>query len=257
LTQVNFITQEKMLWHIYLYENIMSTNKRYSALFGKGKAWVAGWGKVALIKSLIEAREKYVLGARYKIDQKFDQICTLIVLISIENIIYSRNAALKNKVKIWCDPMIFCWTISAKKKVCSAIKQSPIFRSRLMSDCWIRVRKTDLRKDRAKNEHFMHVKNYFCALNPFDIYGHILGDNLDLFRDFGVLYRGISSAGRFLWSYSLQYSNKFNIPWTSLQDYGLFIVLFGSFCVPSINLYNTQSILTNSTSNSKALLWHS
>lgn len=137
------------------------------------------------------------------------------------------------------------------KKVCSAIKQFPIFRSRLMSNCWIRVRETDLRKDRGKNEHFMHFKNYFCALNPFDIYGHILGDNLYLFRVFGVLYRGISSAGRFLWSYSLQYSNKFNIPWTSLQDYGLFIVLFGSFCVPSINLYNTQSILTNSTSNSK------
>jgi hypothetical protein len=64
-----------------------------------------------------------------------------------------------------------------------------------MSNCWIRVRKTDLRKDRGKNEHFMHVKNHFCALNPFDICGHILGDNLDLFRVFGVLYRELALQG--------------------------------------------------------------
>jgi len=31
-----------MLWHNYLYENIMFTSKQDSALLGKGKAWVAG-----------------------------------------------------------------------------------------------------------------------------------------------------------------------------------------------------------------------
>jgi len=34
-----------MLWYNYLYENTLFTNKQDEALFGKGKAWVAGWGK--------------------------------------------------------------------------------------------------------------------------------------------------------------------------------------------------------------------
>ncbi len=38
----------KMLLHNYLYENRMFTNKQDAALFGKGKAWVAGWGKVSV-----------------------------------------------------------------------------------------------------------------------------------------------------------------------------------------------------------------
>ncbi len=35
----------KMLLNNYLYEIRMLTNKQDAALFGKGKAWVAGWGK--------------------------------------------------------------------------------------------------------------------------------------------------------------------------------------------------------------------
>jgi len=45
LTKVSFITEDNMLWHNYLYENILLTNKRDAALFGNGKAWVAGEGK--------------------------------------------------------------------------------------------------------------------------------------------------------------------------------------------------------------------
>ncbi len=34
-----------MILHNYLYEIIMFTNTQEAALFGKGKAWVAGSGK--------------------------------------------------------------------------------------------------------------------------------------------------------------------------------------------------------------------
>ncbi len=64
----------KMLWYTYLYENTMFTTKLDPSLFGKGKAWEAGWGKerkvLVLIKSLIYVREKRgTLGVLWKIDQ--------------------------------------------------------------------------------------------------------------------------------------------------------------------------------------------
>ncbi len=58
-----------MQWYTYLYENKIFTNKWDPALFGKGKAWVAGKGKerVGLIKSLIYTRmEKMWLGRGMK-----------------------------------------------------------------------------------------------------------------------------------------------------------------------------------------------
>jgi hypothetical protein len=45
LTNINFISEDKMLWYTYLCENKMFTNKLDPALFGKGKAQEAVWGK--------------------------------------------------------------------------------------------------------------------------------------------------------------------------------------------------------------------
>ena len=53
-----------------LYENTMFTNKLDPALFGKGKDWEKERKVLALIKSLIYAREKRgAWGALWKIDQ--------------------------------------------------------------------------------------------------------------------------------------------------------------------------------------------
>ena len=66
LNKVNFITEDKMLWLTYLYENILFTNKRDAAFIKERKdAWDAGVqeNRVALIKSLITQDRKVALGA--------------------------------------------------------------------------------------------------------------------------------------------------------------------------------------------------
>ena len=60
------MTEDKMLWYTYLYENILFTNKWDTALIIERKdAWEASAeeSRVALIKSLIMWDRKIALGA--------------------------------------------------------------------------------------------------------------------------------------------------------------------------------------------------
>ena len=52
LTEVNFITEDIMLWYTHLYENIFFINKWDTALFRERKV-ALGRDRVAVIKSLI------------------------------------------------------------------------------------------------------------------------------------------------------------------------------------------------------------
>ncbi len=61
MTCVNFINEDIMLRNTYLYENTMVTNKLDQALFGKGKAWEARWGRES-----VGVNEKFNLHERKK-----------------------------------------------------------------------------------------------------------------------------------------------------------------------------------------------
>jgi len=65
LTRVNFITQDKMLWYNYVYENNVYKQMRHSIIVEREGAWEAGWWRerVALIKSWITQDRKDVLEA--------------------------------------------------------------------------------------------------------------------------------------------------------------------------------------------------